>query len=203
MMGFFAKYLPPSVSTMTFADPTLGKFANAMASGRLHDHLLLFGDPGCGKSYLAKRIVLDRHPTTQLSLVTHEGANWDGKSLTSVGNMMNWEKSQGIKQHYAIVNEVDKLSKGYRDELQAFMDDQLDLKFIMTSNSPQSLSPAFLNRAKARRMDMMPISSVVAVIRQAMGGFGYKISTAEAQQLVIACKGSWRSLEDLVLQQIL
>lgn len=203
MSSIFAKYLPSSVAVMTFADPVLGKFAKAMASGQIHDNILLHGGPGCGKSYLSTRIVLDRYPTTKLSLVTYEGANWDAETLKSVSGMINFEKQEGISEHYTIINEVDKLSVARLDELQAFMDENVTMKFITTCNVPQRLSPAFINRVKPRLMEMMPSSSVVPIIVQIMQNFGYSISTSEAQQLVAACKGSWRSLETLVIQQIL
>lgn len=201
MTSLFAKYLPTSVATMTFASPVLAKVAKEMASGSLHDHLLLHGLPGTGKSHLARLIVSDWRPGVKLKSITYEGADWDSGTQGSILGQLNMDSAKW-DQHYTLINEVDEISPNELRRLKSFMDRHLAMKFVMTTNYPQRLSPAFLNRCNPHLLDMTPADSVASIVQSVFEDRGYQIPSTDALALVSACAGSWRTLEALVRQQL-
>lgn len=198
MSGLFDPFLPTSVHTLAFASSALAKVARDMASGQLHDNLLLHGDPGCGKSHLAGLIVSNRYPQLSLSMRTYEGALWDANSLSSIVGQMNWDSISGITQHYTVINEVDQMSDKDRERLKAFMDGQPLMKFVMTTNAPGKISGALRSRSNLFHMQMMPAPHIVPIVQQAAQSLGKTASTARALAEIAASNGDWRRLEQRV-----
>ncbi len=196
MIPLFASFAPTSIHEVNFCSPVLQKAVMDIIAGKRNTNLLLFGEPGTGKSRVAELMIEDRYPGQKPTSFIYNGGDWDDTCLTSIEGMIDLQKMKGENQNLTVINEVDLLSASGIAELRAFIDRFTDHHFVLTTNHAGKLPSSLINRCSAHQYDMEPPASVAIKIIGVIASHGYQISFPDALQLVADAKGSWRKLED-------
>jgi len=115
-MKHFIEYAPTSLAEITFACPAIKTDLMDYATGRTAGYLLLYGEPGAGKTAIAKTIAMQR-TGADASIINCKNTK-AGKLVASIENEVSYQFLCCDKPT-VIVDEVDVLTTKQQGELVA------------------------------------------------------------------------------------
>jgi replication-associated recombination protein RarA len=148
-MSFIKKYPPQSVHDLVFADPKVAAEIGHYAAGKKTEHLLLYGPTGTGKSIAAQMIVDSCLPDLKGSLNTapFQAASPFDDEFEQIQGNRGWQRVDGAKQLYVIIDEVDHLKTNDRMKLRHLINNVWNnTTLICTTNNLHHLELPFINR---------------------------------------------------------
>lgn len=204
-MRFSKKHQPKNMDEIIIEDINTKQRLEEYAAGVRTGNLLLHGPQGTGKSSIA-RVIGETLYGAPADLFTegYEGANFCEDDLDKIMKGWNWQRSQGVKSPFAIINEIDRLPTIALEKLKAFMDQHEDLgRIIATTNNPHRLSAPQRDRFDIVELPAINPDAFLPRMRQILESEGVSIDDDDLLNILQTSDGSWRqalaAAEDLVL----
>jgi DNA polymerase III delta prime subunit len=158
------KYRPKSIEEMILSEKNREHFSNLT---EIPNNLLFVGNPGCGKTTLAKILANKFAPYSYLYINASEEGNIDTvrNKIADFISVMSMDGSQKV----VILNEADGVSLVAQQALRSIMEDYLDsVKFILTANYKNKLSEAIRSRCQEFTLeytDKQVLQRVVQILK--------------------------------------
>jgi replication-associated recombination protein RarA len=208
MYKSFAEYQPETFSDLVFDDLNVEQILRGYAVGFKRKNLLLWGQPGSGKSLIAQVIAKDASLANSPSFsfsdgIVINGDDWTAKCGDKIVSYWGWGNP------YVVIDEVDELKEEQR-ELTSIIDRYKRLgSFILTTN----VNPAYLLSRLVDRCDVIEIKrpkihSSFSAVRRMFDDNGLSHYTnAQLTRLLDTTtdaegRSSWRQIETMVEDEI-
>lgn len=144
---WFEKYRPQTLSDIVLDEKILTRFQEFKRKGDI-GNLLFIGQPGLGKTSLAKIVVSDVLDC-QYRYINASDENGIDTIRTKVNDFVSIKSFDG-KLKVVILDEADGLTKSGQDALRNLMESRLDnARFILTANYGHKISDAIKSRCQS------------------------------------------------------
>jgi replication-associated recombination protein RarA len=173
---------------------------------KLLHRLMLWGDPGNGKTDLLNVLVHTRAPNIQKALIFEINASADdgiGTLRTTVEAIQNsrWFGDDIV----LIIEEIDRFSPVARGALKGLLDKLASVNpapaIIATSNDPNKLEWAVRSRFRMVAWTQPNPNAVKRRLKQVLDSLNVELSDAELKMMIAASGGSVRELFEFVLPE--
>ncbi|WP_217810195.1 ATP-binding protein [Salibaculum griseiflavum] len=204
-MNFEKKYEPQTIRDLVFADAAAQQIVTKYANSYPSKHLVLFGEPGAGKTVTARVIAKERsrqfHQAQDYLEVN--GGQFTSETLAKIGGFQNFTRlSDGPVT--VIINEINLLDPTQMSELRAILDSNQDLSIIATTNETtvatkqhNMLKKAFYNRFLELPLKVPPLNAWISRAQAILQAEGYNWTP---QQVATLLQGSDSSARDIILK---
>lgn len=204
-MNFEKKHEPQTIRDLVFADAATQKIVTKYANGYPSKHLVLFGEPGAGKTVTARVIAKERsrqfHQAQDYLEVN--GGKFTSETLAEIGGFKNFTRfSDGPVT--VIINEINLLDPKQMAELRAILDSIADLSIVATTNETtvvtkqhNMLKKAFYNRFLELPLKVPPLNAWIPRVQAVFQAEGYNKTPQEVAALL---QGSDSSARDIILK---
>lgn len=189
---------PQCLSDFSFSNPALEKAAQDFANGVGHNHLMLYGDPGTGKSLLAEIIHKERYPalSNEIDQYRIEGSGWRDNETGVIAQQASIQQANGEVSSIFIVEEADLLKPSQKDKLKSFIDrdaHRLNIELIVTTNRIGAFSSSFVDRFTRFEVPKPQPKTMESFIDQAFAARNAQPTQRQREEL-LKCS-SWRQLD--------
>ena len=149
---------PTSVDDLVFPSAHVEKRVRQYADNKRNGNIILYGPKGTGKSATAYVIADTRSKAAQSTypIPVYNGADVDSSTFDRMYNDWSWQRINGVKQPYVIIDEVDKLSAGLQHKLRAVLDSTELGNVILTTNHIHRVDEPLVDRCDD--IEMPPIN---------------------------------------------
>jgi replication factor C small subunit len=192
------KYRPRTLSEMITSNiEDIEYFENILKEKRLNNHILLYGNPGTGKTTLSKIIIN----------VLNADAMWINASLErgidvikeKVVNFSIMKSMSGRIQKIIQLEEFDNLTSDAYKALRPIMEEySKNVLFIATCNYVDKIPDPILSRFE--KFEFKPISknSIIKRTKKIMDSEGIKYTESKIEYILKASNGDMRTITNLI-----
>lgn len=146
---------PKSISEMILPDNIIRLLTGYISNG-CNQNLLIYGQPGCGKTSIARIIEqeLQSSPTAYCRYINCRNPNLSSPKIQKILNCKASIPAKGKKMIF-ILDEFDNLSRSIRDDFRGLMDRFPDRTYILISNvEPKKLDTHGAIKSRVPVIDM-------------------------------------------------
>ncbi len=208
-MNFKDRYQPDVWDDLVFGDPQVEYDLRQYAEGKSFNNILLHGPYGSGKTVTAKVLVATSYgqrlcdARLEITDIHHDIESKLQAFADGMPHGFSRTFCNAIRP-YAIMNEVDKFTERQQLKLRGIIDEQVNGRFVFTTNNPEKVDRGVLDRCDCYELEIPPPSILVKRAQAICKAEGVKISDAVLQQMIADVGGSLRGtikgLEKLVLE---
>lgn len=208
-MNFKNRYQPEVWGDLVFADPQVEHDLRQYADGKSFKNILLYGPYGSAKSMTAQVLAASSYgkrrsdATLDITEIQHDIDDRLQAFAEGMRHGFN-AMANGTLRPYAIMNEVDEFTRQQQLKLRGIMDEQVNGRFIFTTNHIEKVDRGLVDRCDCYELDVPPPNTLVTRAQAICKAEGVKISDADLQQMIADVGGSVRGtingLEKLVLE---
>ena len=204
-MIFSEKYRPRAVDELVFAETHVRDLVINYAQYRPSKHLLLYGEPGTGKSEAIRLIAAAIFKTAGLAepIFAHNGAEATEKVFTAILNEANIQIMQGMARALIVIDEVDEYEGKLPSQMRTFIDAHPSVQFLCTTNYVNKIKPALKSRFRVievkRPMNIDWTDRALEILQSE----GFSLARLDVAHLLQNFDGDARDLIDLLEEYIL
>lgn len=195
-MNLLHKYEPKTLDDVVFPDDLTEKKIRAYASGKMYNNLLFYGDPGNGKSTVAK-LLPEALGSDGVSDVKFINASLDTSIDVVRSVIIPFVMSYGyteLGRKFVILDEANRLSSQAQEALKGLFDKAKETTFILTTNYLNQIEPALVDRLACIRFDHLDSERMVQRAKKIASQEGVSISDATLEQICVQAGGSLRRM---------
>ena len=204
-MIFSERHRPQSVSDLVFAEHHVRDLIYRYATQRPSKSLLLYGEPGTGKSEAVRLIAkaICEHAGLETFEAVHNGADAHPSVFTTILNQANWQILQGMKRALIIIDEVDDYEGKLPSKMRTFIEQHPSVQFLCTTNYIKKIKPALLSRFRAVEVKKPTNTDWAMRALEIFRAEGCHVSQLQITQMLQHFSGDARDLIDLIEEYIL
>jgi len=207
---FTKDFAPQSPSDLLIENPAVATFFKRFVASDIKESVLLFGEPGAGKSAAANmalyhRIVqpmrVDFGDVKASSFVLHADQY---RGIEQVESIVNWQ-NPSVDFALVQIDEVDELDSNQLLELRAFWDEHHDIcGLLLTTNHVGKLSKAFRSRIRCLEFGFPSTQQLLPRVQGYLKSRGVDLKDAPVSSVIDASGRDFRklnqALEDLIFK---
>lgn len=203
-MTFVERHRPRSVQDLVFADPHVAAIINRYAHARPSKPLLLYGEPGTGKSEALRMIAETQFAQAGIECKDFavNGADAAKGIYTKMLNMAQMQMWPVGTPAIIVINEIDEIEDAFPGKTRTFIEQHPSVQLLASTNYIKKLKPALQSRMrcvevkKPSPMDWVPRAHAILTAE------GANVTTAIVQQLMANFTGDARDFIDYLEEQV-
>ena len=204
-MTFMKKYAPTTLDDLVFVDDDTKIRVEQYASGKRSGNIVLHGPKGTAKSTTARIIAEARLKASgcEHSYSVYHAKNITESTIDTLWNDYSWQRLEGTKEPYVVIEEADQLSKSLQQKLRASLDEIDYGHVILTTNHIHNLDEPLVDRCDDIEMPMANTDVWFDAAATILDAEGVEFTDDQLDALLASGTGSirdmMRGLEDFVL----
>ena len=203
-MTFEKRHRPKVVQDLVFADPTVAATIMRYATARPSKPLLLYGEPGTGKSEALRLIVEAQFAQAGIASddFTFNGADAGKGLFDKMLNMAQMQMWAPGTPALIIIDEIDEVEDALPGKTRTFIEQHKSVQLLASTNYIKKLKPALQSRMRCVEVQRPLNIDWVPRAQAILAAEGARVTQSAVTQLLQNFSGDARDFIDYMEEQV-
>ena len=203
-MTFAERHRPKAVQDLVFADPTVAATIMRYATSRPSKPLLLYGEPGTGKSEALRLIVEAQFAQAGITSedFTVNGADAGKGLFDKILNMAQMQMWAPGTPALIIIDEIDEVENVLPGKTRTFIEQHTSVQILASTNYIKKLKPALQSRMRCVEVQRPLNTDWVPRAQAILTAEGARVTQSNVAQLLQNFSGDARDFIDYMEEQV-